>query len=67
MVRDKYVYLYQARDCQFRRLYRAYSDIFYTEDSIIPLLNTSRYLITYDPNWLDQWSKRFADPFEERN
>lgn len=59
--------LYQARnwllsdDCIV-----AYSDIFYTEDSIIPLLNTkSDISITYDPNWLNQWSKRFADPLED--
>ena len=44
----------------------AYSDIFYTENSIIPLLNTQADIsITYDPNWLDQWTKRFADPLED--
>lgn len=59
--------LYQARnwllsdDCIV-----AYSDIFYTEDSITPLLNTQADIsITYDPNWLDQWTKRFADPLED--
>ena len=59
--------LYQARnwllsdDCIV-----AYSDIFYTEAAIIPLLNKkSDISITYDPNWLDQWSKRFADPLED--
>ena len=59
--------LYQARnwllsdDCIV-----AYSDIFYTEDSITPLLNTKADIsITYDPNWLDQWTKRFTDPLED--
>ena len=57
--------LYQARDwLLLDDCIVAYSDIFYTEDSIVPLLNTKPDIcITYDPNWLEQWSKRFADPF----
>ena len=59
--------LYQARDwLLLDDCIVAYSDIFYTEDSIVPLLNTeSDICITYDPNWLEQWSKRFADPLED--
>ena len=59
--------LYQARDWLLSDdCIVTYSDIFYTEDSIIPLLNTKADIsITYDPNWLDQWSKRFADPLED--
>ena len=58
--------LYQARDWLLSDdCIVAYSDI-YTEDSIVPLLNTQADIsITYDPNWLDQWSKRFADPLED--
>ena len=59
--------LYQARDwLLLDDCIVAYSDIFYTEAAIIPLLNKkSDISITYDPNWLDQWSKRFADPLED--
>ena len=59
--------LYQARDWLLSDdCIVTYSDIFYTENSIVPLLNTQADIsITYDPNWLDQWSKRFADPLED--
>ena len=59
--------LYQARDwLLLDDCIVTYSDIFYTEDSIVPLLNTKPDIcITYDPNWLEQWSKRFADPLED--
>lgn len=59
--------LYQARDWLISdNCIVAYSDIFYTEDSILPLLNTKADIsITYDPKWLEQWSKRFADPLDD--
>ena len=59
--------LYQARDWLLSDdCIVAYSDIFYTEYSIFPLLYTkSDISIIYDPNWLVQWSKRFADPLED--
>ena len=41
----------------------SYSDIYYTSKALI-LLKNSKYdlAITYDPNWLKLWSKRFTDP-----
>lgn len=41
----------------------SYSDIFY-ESSAVELLAsaTGEIAITYDPNWLDIWSKRFTNP-----
>ena len=41
----------------------SYSDIFYTSKAISLLINSKKDLsITYDPNWLELWSKRFSDP-----
>ena len=59
------ILFYQARDwLLLDDCIVAYSDIFYTEDSIVPLVNTKPDIcITYDPNWLEQWSKRFAASF----
>lgn len=44
----------------------SYSDIFY--DSAAPRLlmeSKSDLAITYDPNWLALWSKRFGDPLDD--
>ncbi|MEQ8426919.1 MAG: phosphocholine cytidylyltransferase family protein [Gammaproteobacteria bacterium] len=41
----------------------SYSDIFYDATPIKSLINiNSDIAITYDPNWLSLWSKRFDDP-----
>jgi L-glutamine-phosphate cytidylyltransferase len=41
----------------------SYSDIFYSSDSVKRLMDSPAELaLTYDPNWLHIWSKRFADP-----
>jgi L-glutamine-phosphate cytidylyltransferase len=41
----------------------SYSDIFYDAQAITSLINCNAPLaVTYDPNWLALWSKRFADP-----
>ncbi len=41
----------------------SYSDIFYAASAVISLLNSlSDVAITFDPNWLDLWKKRFTDP-----
>lgn len=41
----------------------SYSDIFYSADAIRLLMNSSALLaVTYDPNWLSLWKKRFEDP-----
>ena len=44
----------------------SYSDIFY-EDTPVKCLMASKsdIAITYDPNWLDIWSKRFDDPLSD--
>jgi choline kinase len=40
-----------------------YSDIFYEHDAIQSLVTlTDQLAITYDPNWQELWSARFADP-----
>ena len=44
----------------------SYSDIFYSAASVWPLLSApSDLAVTYDPNWLSQWSKRFANPLDD--
>ena len=41
----------------------SYSDIFYTAQAVTSLINCNAPLaVTYDPNWLALWSKRFTDP-----
>jgi hypothetical protein len=41
----------------------SYSDIFYSCTAVKSLMTTSASLaITYDPNWLELWSRRFVDP-----
>ncbi|MGA0584931.1 MAG: hypothetical protein ACO2ER_13635, partial [Castellaniella sp.] len=44
----------------------SYSDIFY-EPKAVSLLMASRsdLAITYDPDWLEIWRKRFADPLSD--
>jgi choline kinase len=44
----------------------SYSDIFYEPSAVSSLMETPAELaITFDPNWLALWSKRFADPLED--
>lgn len=44
----------------------SYSDIFYEPSAVRSLMETAAELaITFDPNWLALWSKRFADPLED--
>ena len=41
----------------------SYSDIFYDRTAVGLLTNTDAHIaITYDPNWLALWEKRFVDP-----
>ena len=41
----------------------SYSDIFYDDQAVTSLINCNAPLaVTYDPNWLALWSKRFTDP-----
>lgn len=41
----------------------SYSDIFYEASAVYSLINSHAQLaITYDPNWLNIWTKRFGDP-----
>jgi choline kinase len=41
----------------------SYSDIFYGTQAVQLLMESQTALaVTYDPNWLDLWRKRFADP-----
>ena len=41
----------------------SYSDIFYDSSAVTSLINCSASLaVTYDPNWLSIWKKRFDDP-----
>lgn len=41
----------------------SYSDIFYSPTAVQSLINcTAPIAITYDPNWLELWSRRFGDP-----
>ncbi|HYF36089.1 MAG TPA: phosphocholine cytidylyltransferase family protein [Prosthecobacter sp.] len=44
----------------------SYSDIFYASSAPAALAASDVDLaVTYDPHWLDLWSKRFADPLED--
>ncbi|MBU3679715.1 MAG: phosphocholine cytidylyltransferase family protein [Candidatus Kapabacteria bacterium] len=44
----------------------SYSDIFYSARGVSALRNcTDEIAITYDANWLDVWSKRFANPLDD--
>ena len=44
----------------------SYSDIFYEKSALNALINSnSEFSITYDPNWLYLWNKRFKDPLED--
>lgn len=44
----------------------SYSDIFYESSAIRSLADSPDELaITYDPNWLELWSKRFDDPLTD--
>ena len=41
----------------------SYSDIFYESSAVSSLMtNTANIAVTYDPNWLMLWEKRFGDP-----
>ena len=41
----------------------SYSDIFYEASAVKSLIECSDDLaVTYDPNWLELWTKRFGDP-----
>ena len=41
----------------------SYSDIFYEPAAVKSLITSGAILaVTYDPNWLEQWSRRFEDP-----
>jgi choline kinase len=40
-----------------------YSDIFYSSAAVRSLMTSAAPLaLTYDPNWLELWTRRFADP-----
>lgn len=44
----------------------SYSDIFYSPNAIKSLKKSKGVLsITYDPNWLKLWSRRFSDPLSD--
>ena len=44
----------------------SYSDIFYDKSAITSLINCSAPIaVTYDPNWLNVWKKRFEDPLTD--
>ncbi len=44
----------------------SYGDIFYSSTTLYRLLNVDADIaITYDPNWLNLWQKRFADPLSD--
>jgi choline kinase len=41
----------------------SYSDIFYSPMAVQSLMTSAASLaVTYDPNWLELWTKRFGDP-----
>ena len=41
----------------------SYSDIFYDAKAVISLIKcTANIAVTYDPNWLGLWEKRFGNP-----
>ena len=44
----------------------SYSDIFFSSNAISLLVNTSEHFaVTYDTNWREQWSARFANPLDD--
>ena len=44
----------------------SYSDIFYSKDAVTSLVNSnSDIAVTYDPNWLGLWQRRFTDPMQD--
>lgn len=44
----------------------SYSDIFYDASSVTSLMHSEADLaVTYDPNWLALWEKRFGDPLSD--
>jgi L-glutamine-phosphate cytidylyltransferase len=44
----------------------SYSDIFYAPEAPASLVaSTAALAITYDPNWLELWEKRFSNPLED--
>ena len=44
----------------------SYSDIFYTAATVTALMGaTASLAISYDPDWEELWSGRFADPLED--
>ena len=41
----------------------SYSDIFYSSEAVVSLMHCDAPLaVTYDPNWLAMWERRFGDP-----
>ena len=41
----------------------SYSDIFFSSDAVTSLIDIQAEIaLTYDPNWLNLWTKRFIDP-----
>jgi choline kinase len=41
----------------------SYSDIFYSPSAVLSLMTCNASLaVTYDPNWLELWTRRFGDP-----
>lgn len=44
----------------------SYSDIYYESVAVRLLVtSTANLAITYDPNWLDLWKRRFLDPLQD--
>lgn len=44
----------------------SYSDIFYKSQAVSSLINCASSLaVTYDPNWLSIWRRRFVDPLTD--
>jgi choline kinase len=44
----------------------SYSDIFYSATAVKSLIDSNAALaVTYDPNWLELWSRRFSDPLSD--
>jgi choline kinase len=44
----------------------SYSDIFYPAEAVRKLMAAPGDIaLTYDPNWLELWSRRFADPLSD--
>ena len=44
----------------------SYSDIFYSPSAIKSLIDCDDdFALTYDPNWLNLWGKRFKNPLDD--